>query len=95
MPRLARVVLAWVATSSVALAQGRPTRFWNLTQDTISRILSGARGHSPLRSQSMKDRGERGDFLHLSLIQSAPIDYRHVSGTRCVMQVLAAIALAP
>jgi hypothetical protein len=44
MPRLALVVLALVATSSVALAQGRSTRFWNLTQDTISEFYLAPAG---------------------------------------------------
>src|SRR5262245_1176253 len=41
MPRLALVVLARVATSSVALAQARSTRFWNLTRDIISEFYQG------------------------------------------------------
>src|ERR1700750_1251302 len=44
MPRLALVVLALVATSSMTLAQGRPTRFWNLTQNTISEFYLAPAG---------------------------------------------------
>jgi hypothetical protein len=44
MPRLALVVLAPVATCSLALAQGRPTRFWNLTRNTISELYLAPAG---------------------------------------------------
>ena len=36
MHRLAFMVLALSVTSSVAMAQARPTRFWNLTHHSIS-----------------------------------------------------------
>src|SRR5262245_45361898 len=53
MPRLALVVLALVAISSLALAQGRPTRFWNLTRDIISEFYLSPAGAS---AQAMPER---------------------------------------
>ena len=44
MCRLAFLVLALVAASSAALAQGRPPRFWNLTGETISEFYLAPAG---------------------------------------------------
>ena len=46
MLRLAYLVLALGATSSIALAAERPMRFWNLTRHTISEFYLAPAGTS-------------------------------------------------
>ena len=41
---MALVVMALCTVSSLALAQGRPTRFWNLTRHTISELYLAPAG---------------------------------------------------
>ena len=58
MPRIIIAVLALAATSSVVLAQNRPTRFWNLTQYTISEFYlapAGATSFGPNQCKNDKD----------------------------------------
>ena len=44
MARFGIIILALAATTSAALAQSRPTRFWNLTQYTISEFYLAPAG---------------------------------------------------
>src|SRR5436305_157538 len=44
MRKLALVLLALAATASLARAEGRPTRFWNLTRHTISEFYLAPTG---------------------------------------------------
>jgi len=58
MPRIALVILMLAATSSPASAQGRPTRFWNLTRYTISEFYlapAGTTNFGPNQCKNDKD----------------------------------------
>src|SRR5262249_14524132 len=46
MQRAVFAILALAAASSVVFAQGRPTRFWNLTRHTISEFYLAPTGSS-------------------------------------------------
>ena len=56
MPRIIIAVLALAATSSVVLAQNRPTRFWNLTQYTISEFYLAPAGATAALSYAPANR---------------------------------------
>jgi hypothetical protein len=44
MQKIGCAILALAACSSLALAEGRPTRFWNLTRHTISEFYLAPAG---------------------------------------------------
>jgi hypothetical protein len=91
MPRLALVVLALVATSSVALAQGRPTRFWNLTQDTISEFYLAPAGTTlfgPNQCKNDKDGTvDHDERLRITGVEPGIYDakFTDVKGRTCVV----------
>lgn len=92
MPRLALVVLALVATSSVALAQGRPTRFWNLTQDTISEFYLAPAGTTlfgPNQCKNDKDGTvDHDERLRITGVEPGMYDakFTDVKGRTCVVR---------
>jgi len=94
MPRLALVVLALVATSSVALAQGRPTRFWNLTQDTISEFYLAPAGTTlfgPNQCKNDKDGTvDHDERLRITGVEPGMYDakFTDVKGRTCVVRNL-------
>jgi hypothetical protein len=58
MQRIVLVALALAVTASIALAQGRPTRFWNLTRHTISEFYlapAGTTNWGPNQCKNDKD----------------------------------------
>src|SRR6478752_6814506 len=58
MPKFSLLVLAFAATSAVAFAQSRSTRFWNLTQFTISEFYlapAGTTNFGPNQCKNDKD----------------------------------------
>jgi hypothetical protein len=58
MRRLAFMILALSVTSSLATAQGRPTRFWNLTHGRISEFYLapvGTTNWGPNQAKNDKD----------------------------------------
>jgi hypothetical protein len=58
MPKLSLVVCALAIVATQALAQGRPTRFWNLTQYTISEFYlapAGTMNWGPNQCKNDKD----------------------------------------
>jgi hypothetical protein len=95
MPRLALVVLALVATSSVALAQGRPTRFWNLTQDTISEFYLAPAGTTlfgPNQCKNDKDGTvDHDERLRITGVEPGMYDakFTDVKGRTCVVRNIA------
>ena len=92
MPRLALVVLALIATSSVALAQGRPTRFWNLTQDTISEFYlapAGTTHFGPNQCKNDKDGTvDHDERLRITGVEPGMYDakFTDVKGRTCVVR---------
>ena len=92
MPRLALVVLALVATSSVALAQGRPTRFCNLTQDTISELYLAPAGTTlfgPNQCKNDKDGTvDHDERLRITGVEPGIYDakFTDVKGRTCVVR---------
>ena len=58
MTRIALAILALVTTSSLASAQSRPTRFWNLTRYTVSEFYlapAGTSNFGPNQCKNDKD----------------------------------------
>ena len=94
MPRLALVVLALVATSSMALAQGRPTRFWNLTQNTISEFYLAPAGTTlfgPNQCKNDKDGTvDHDERLRIIGVEPGTYDakFTDVKGRTCVVRNL-------
>jgi hypothetical protein len=92
MHRLALVVLALGLTSSVALAQSRPTRFWNLTHQTISEFYlapAGTTNWGP--NQCKNDKDGTVDFderLRITGVGPGVYDAKlaDVSGRICVVR---------
>jgi hypothetical protein len=92
MARLALVVLALLATFSVALAQGRPTRFWNLTQDTISEFYlapAGTTQFGPNQCKNDKDGTvDHDERLRITGVAPGLYDakFTDVKGRTCVVR---------
>ena len=58
MQKIVWAILALAASSSLALAEGRPTRFWNLTKYTISEFYlapAGTTNWGPDQCKNDKD----------------------------------------
>src|SRR5712691_10680757 len=58
MQKFCSVVFALAVTASLALAEGRPTRFWNLTRYTISELYlapAGTTNWGPNQCKNDKD----------------------------------------
>jgi len=91
MPGLALVVLALVATSSMTLAQGRPTRFWNLTQNTISEFYLAPAGTTlfgPNQCKNDKDGTvDHDERLRITGVEPGMYDakFTDVKGRTCVV----------
>jgi hypothetical protein len=92
MLRIALVVLALVASSVVALAQGRPTRFWNLTQFTISEFYlapAGTTRFGPNQCKNDKDGTvDHDERLRITGVEPGTYDakFTDVSGRTCVVK---------
>src|SRR6266853_2443287 len=92
MLRVAVLVSALFATSSIGLAAERPMRFWNLTRHTISEFYlasSGTTNWGP--NQCKNDRDGTVDFdERLRITDVAPGLYdaklTDVSGRTCVVR---------
>jgi hypothetical protein len=58
MQKFCLVIVALAVTASMALAEGRPTRFWNLTRYTISELYlapAGTTNWGPNQCKNDKD----------------------------------------
>ena len=92
MQKIMLVVLALAATSSLASAQGRPTRFWNLTRHTISEFYlapAGTTSWGPNQCKNDKD-GTVDHDERLRITGVAPGSYdaklKDVSGRTCLVR---------
>ena len=92
MLRIVLLALALTASSLAALAQGRPTRFWNLTQFTISEFYLAPAGTSrfgPNQCKNDKDGTvDHDERLRITGVEPGIYDakFTDVSGRTCVVK---------
>jgi hypothetical protein len=86
------MMLALAATASVALAEGRPTRFWNLTRHTISELYlapAGTTDFGPNQCKNDRD-GTIDPDERLPITGVSPGTYdaklKDVSGRSCLVR---------
>ena len=86
------VLLALAATSSAVSAEGRPTRFWNLTRHTVSEFQlapAGTTNWGPNQCKNDKD-GTVDPDERLRITGVAPGSYdaklKDVSGRTCIVR---------
>ena len=90
--RLALAILIAVASSSVAFAQTRPIRFWNLTRHTISELQLAPAGTTEWGlNQCRNDKDgtvDTDERLRITGVQPGLYDVRlkDVSGRVCVVR---------
>ena len=90
--RLALGILIFAAASSVALAQTRPMRFWNLTRHTISELQLAPAGTTEWgMNQCRNDKDgtvDTDERLRITGVQPGLYDVRlkDVSGRICVVR---------
>jgi len=92
MEKIMFALLVLAATSAAALAEGRPTRFWNLTRHTISEFQlapAGTTNWGPNQCGNDKD-GTVDPDERLRITGVAPGSYdaklRDVSGRTCIVR---------
>ena len=91
MPKIALLLLALAATYVAAAAQGRPTRFWNLTQDTISEFYlapAGTTNFGPNQCKNDKDGTvDHDERLRITGVEPGMYDakFTDVKGRTCVV----------
>jgi hypothetical protein len=92
MQKVMLMVLALAATSSLAFAEGRPTRFWNLTRHRISELYlapAGTTDFGPNQCKNDKD-GTVDPDERLRITAVAPGSYdaklKDVSGRTCLVR---------
>lgn len=90
--RIILIVIVLGATAGVAAAQERPTRFWNLTRNTISEFRVGAPGSSkwgPDQCKNDKDGAvDHDERLRIVGVPSGTYDakFADVTGRVCVVR---------
>ena len=95
MHRLALTVAALLMTASSALAEGRPTRFWNLTRHVISEFYlapAGTTNWGPNQCKNDKDGTvDPDERLRITGIESGSYDakLKDVSGRTCLVRNIA------
>jgi hypothetical protein len=86
------ITVALMLTTSLALAQSRPTRFWNLTRHTVSELYlapAGTTNWGPNQCKNDKDGTVDADErLPITGISSGTFDAKlvDVSGRTCVIR---------
>jgi hypothetical protein len=87
------LILAWLASASgEATAEGRPTRFWNLTRNTISEFSLAPAGTSnwgPNQCKNDKDGSVDADErLRITDVTSGTYDakFADVTGRFCIVR---------
>jgi len=90
--RFALLFVFLIAASSTVLAQGRPTRFWNLTGETISKFYlapTGTTNWGPNQCKNDKDGTvDPDERLRITGIGSGTFDakFKDVKGKTCVVR---------
>jgi len=91
-PIIAAITLLLAASASSASAQGRPTRFWNLTRYTISEFYlapAGTTNFGPNQCKNDKDGTvDHDERLRITGVEPGSYDARlkDVSGRTCVVR---------
>jgi hypothetical protein len=86
------ITLALALTPSLALAQGRPTRFWNLTRHTVSELYlapAGTTNWGPNQCKNDKDGTvDVDERLRITGVSSGTFDAKlvDVSGRTCIVR---------
>jgi hypothetical protein len=94
MKRYMFALLALAALSTHAIAEGRPTRFWNLTRHTISELHlapAGTTNFGPNQCKNDKDGTvDPDERLRITGVASGTYDVRlkDVSGRTCMVRNL-------
>src|ERR1700687_1679027 len=92
MQRILLVILALAATPSLASAQNRPTRFWNLTRYTISEFQlapAGTTNFGPKQCKNDKDGTvDHDERLRITGVEPGTYDAKltDVSGRSCLVR---------
>jgi hypothetical protein len=92
LSRTILLVVAIAAVASSAAAQNRPTRFWNLTRNTISEFYLAAAGTSnwgPNQCKNDKDGTvEHDERLRITNVPSGTYDakFTDVTGRTCIVR---------
>jgi hypothetical protein len=92
MRRLAFLTLGLTLASSVALAQDRPTRFWNLTHGRISEFYLAAPGTTdwgPNQAKNDKDGVvDPDERLRITGVKSGSFDvkFKDLDGRTCMVR---------
>jgi hypothetical protein len=92
MPKFSLLVLAFAATSAVAFAQSRSTRFWNLTQFTISEFYlapAGTTNFGPNQCKNDKDGTvDHDERLRITGVEAGTYDakFTDASGRTCLVR---------
>jgi hypothetical protein len=92
LQKVSVVALVLVATSVAAIAQSRPTRFWNLTRHTISELYlapSGSTEFGPNQCKNDKDGTvDPDERLRITGVASGTYDakLKDVSGRSCLVR---------
>ena len=86
------VIIALTVMATVAVAENRPTRFWNLTRNTIAEFRLAPAGTSdwgPNQCKNDKDGTvESDERLRITDVRSGSYDVKltDVSGRRCIVR---------
>ena len=92
MQRFSLALLSLAVTSSLALAQGRPTRFWNLTRYTISEFQlapAGTTNFGPNQCKNDKDGTvDHDERLRITGVEPGSYDAKltDTSGRTCLVR---------
>ena len=94
LSKIALLASALAATSSVVQAEGRPTRFWNLTRHTISELYlapAGTTDFGPNQCKNDKDGTvDHDERLRITGVEPGMYDakFTDVKGRTCVVRNL-------
>ena len=92
MQKIVLTVLALVAMASLAFAEGRPTRFWNMTRHTVSEFYlapAGTVNWGPNQCKNDKDGTVDADErLPITGVTAGSYDAKlvDVSGRACIVK---------
>ena len=92
MQKIVLTVLALIAMSSLAFAEGRPTRFWNMTRHTVSEFYlapAGTVNWGPNQCKNDKDGTVDSDErLPITGVTAGSYDAKlvDVSGRTCIVK---------
>jgi hypothetical protein len=92
MQKLVFALLVWAAASSAAVAEGRPTRFWNLTRHVVSEFYLAPTGTANWgQNQCKNDKDgtvDPDERLRITGVEPGVYDAKlaDVSGRTCVIR---------